>query len=210
MATTPSAPAGRPLDGVMTERILAEVRGRLSADGYGAIRIEHVAAAVGCGKAAIYRRWPNKAELVAAAVAPEIYAEDDPLASDTGNVGEDLLQHVLQSSSRYTRAPALGVGVGWAALGESEVVEILWKGPLGKRRELGLAILRRGISRGQLPPMTDCNLILDLLAGMSMYRYKVRSDPPDVAHYRAAIGTLLANPPLIRPSERPADVVAAF
>jgi AcrR family transcriptional regulator len=169
------------------------------------MRIERIAAAVGCGKAAIYRRWPNKAELVAAAVSKEIYSE----ASDTGrHVRDDLLKHVLQSSRRYATAPTMGAGLGWAALGERDVVEILWQGPLGKRRQLGLEILERGIARGQLPPETDCNLILDLLAGMSMYRYKVRADPPDVSHYRASIDSLLENPPLIRAAERLADVVA--
>ncbi|MBB6403036.1 TetR/AcrR family transcriptional regulator [Arthrobacter sp. AZCC_0090] len=201
---------GRPFDAGMTERILEEARRSLGADGFSAMRIERIAAAVGCGKAAIYRRWPNKAELVAAAVSSEILSETDAAASDTGEVGEDLLQHVLQSSRRYRTVPTTGAGIGWAALGERDVVKILWQGPLGKRRQLGLEILERGIGRGQLPPETDCNLILDLLAGMSMYRYKVRDEPPDISHYRASIDSLLASPPLIRAAERPADVVAAF
>lgn len=188
---------GRPLDGKMTARILEEIRRSLSADGYSSLRIERIAAAIGCGKAAIYRRWPNKAELVAAAVASEIYSEADQFASDTGDVGEDLIQHVLQTSRRYS-SDTPGVGAAWAAMGERDVVEILWQGPLKERRKIGLNILDRGIKRGQLPAGVDGNLILDLLAGMSLYRHKIRFDPPDESHYRASVTSLMANPPLLQ------------
>ncbi len=65
---TQDTPKGRPLDAELTARVLAAVRADLDEFGFMNLRIEKIAADLGCGKTAIYRRWPTKPALAAAAI----------------------------------------------------------------------------------------------------------------------------------------------
>ena len=93
-----SAPKGRPLDDELTGRVLETVRDILDGSGYANLRIEKVAAAVGCSKTAIYRRWQTKAELVSAAILDGI---DPGIIPNTGNVVEDLVEHAWQHLTNF-------------------------------------------------------------------------------------------------------------
>ncbi|MBN9792095.1 MULTISPECIES: TetR/AcrR family transcriptional regulator [unclassified Pseudonocardia] len=59
---------GRPRDTTRGEAILGATRGLLVELGYDRLSIEAVAARAGVGKTTVYRRFPGKPELVAAAV----------------------------------------------------------------------------------------------------------------------------------------------
>src|SRR5690606_14202140 len=85
---------GRHRDGELTGRILDATARVLSAGGYSRLRIEQVAAAVECGKAAIYRRWSTRAELAVAALCSRIEI-GEPLGS--GDIVEDLTAHAWQN-----------------------------------------------------------------------------------------------------------------
>ena len=54
---------GRPRSGRVHRAILDATRERLIEDGFAGLRLEHVAAQAGVGKAAIYRRWSSKEAL---------------------------------------------------------------------------------------------------------------------------------------------------
>ncbi len=192
-----SSAAGRPRDAHLTDEILTHTIVALRAGGYVGVRIERIASAVGCGKPAIYRRWPTKAALVTAALER---AGSPGALPDTGDVAEDLAIHVGQSVANYSaeydsRAPS-GECALWAVLVEPEVRDLMWEGALATRRQNGLRILERAIERGELPSGTDKNMVLDLLAGLTMYRWTVRDLPMAPAEYRAAISALVSSPPL--------------
>src|ERR1035441_691226 len=65
--TRPLDPArsrgGRPRSEHAHQAILSAARELLMAEGFAALRLEHVAARAGVGKATIYRRWASKEEL---------------------------------------------------------------------------------------------------------------------------------------------------
>ena len=76
------APArkGRPRSDAAHRKILDATREVLSEEGFADLRLEHVAARAGVGKATIYRRWGSKEalaqELLAELAAPHIAVAD--------------------------------------------------------------------------------------------------------------------------------------
>lgn len=194
---TATAP-GRPQDEELTGKILSETIDQLRTGGYASLRIEKIAAMVGCSKATIYRRWPSRAELTAAALSANASAGDLP---DTGNIIDDLAEHAWRNprNDRLPDGSPRNNGTLWAVIVEPEVREILLNGFLDQRRSVGLALISRGVERGELPPNVDAHLILDLLAGFTLYRGSVRNITIGKDDYRPIVASLVASPPLMKP-----------
>lgn len=76
---------GEELYAAIFEATLAE----LSEVGYARLTMERVAARAGAGKMSLYKRWPNRAELVVAALRHDRGGPDP--APDTGDLREDVL-----------------------------------------------------------------------------------------------------------------------
>lgn len=195
---TQLTPRGRPLDDELTARVLDEVRTRLDAVGMVNLRIENVAAAVGCSKTAIYRRWPNKAELVAAAILEGISIGRTP---DSGDVVEDLVEHAWQHLVNFRQEGASerrqnGVLL---ALFDLEVIPLISEGYMQARHVIGRDILERALIREQICADLDHDLILDAIAGFTLFRLSVK--PDSKAHtdaemkdsYRRLIRSLLSS-----------------
>ncbi len=186
----PPAP-GRPADEELTARILQVAGDLLQEHGFAALRIEHVARAAQCGKAAIYRRYRDKAELVAALIRSRVAVGEAP---DTGDVRADLLAHARQNQ-RNQDGGGLVAGRAMQAMFEPEVFPILWDSFFRARRDQGAQIISRAIRRGELPGDVDPDVILDTIAGLTLYRQSVKGIRIDERHYRTVIDALLAHPP---------------
>ena len=184
---------GRPTDEAVTQRILSAALEIAATDGYDTLRIEHVARRAACGKPAIYRRYPDKAHLVAEAILSVAVVGETP---DTGDVTQDLLAHVLVNRENQSH-PHLreAAGRGLAAIFEPRVYTLLSERLFSKRRQQGTTILERGIARGDLPVDVDTDLILDALAGLTMFRQSVTHAGVSAAQYRQVIAALVDNPP---------------
>src|SRR6266480_1646365 len=85
---TAPRPVGRPLDENVDAAILDTAWRLLLTDGYARMSIARVADEAGVGRPAIYRRYRNKSELVAAVIADKS-ARVPPV--DTGNARDDLV-----------------------------------------------------------------------------------------------------------------------
>lgn len=177
---------GRVMDEALTARILEETRAQLARDGYAKLRIEKVAAAVGCGKSTIYRRWPDKGVIVAEAIAHNLSAPEDV---DTGNVVDDLALFAHQQSGRMNRDRKPSSGV-WSAMFEDDVRSHLWELNFSLRREVGRAIVARGIAAGQIAADTDPDLLLDAISGFAIYRQAFRDIPIDLEAERVIVARL--------------------
>ena len=91
---------GRPRDPAHEAAILDATQELLIEHGFAATTVEAVARAAGTGKAAVYRRWPAKIDLVIAAVQA---LQSPPVVPDTGTLRGDLLacaMHFVQSDRR--------------------------------------------------------------------------------------------------------------
>jgi AcrR family transcriptional regulator len=90
----PQRRRGRALEEALLDAAWAEVTDR----GYDEMTIDAVAVRAGTSRAVLYRRWPNKQELVLAALKHEA-AKDVVVAPDTGSLRGDVIA-LLKEANR--------------------------------------------------------------------------------------------------------------
>jgi AcrR family transcriptional regulator len=165
-----SSTRGRPRSDRVHRAILDAARELLIRDGYTRLRLEHVAAAAGVGKATIYRRWPSKEDLAQALVrdlaAPHLAIED------VGDTREELCACVMNPLRAITDTnfgpvirALLSQIAGNPKLGDpfrATVVQV--------RRDQVAAVIARGIARGDLRPDLDADVATELLVGPVYFR----------------------------------------
>ena len=152
--------------GGRSERVVRQVLeaavAELAASGYGAFRMDHVSADAGVNKTTIYRRWPGRARLVAAAVDWMRRLVHDVPLPDTGSLERDLAQAFRRRLS-FTRRVE---GRAWARLlaekHDPEVGAIIG-GAVRERSGAWYAMVTRAVARGELPRGTDPRLLLGML-----------------------------------------------
>ncbi|MEQ6895989.1 TetR/AcrR family transcriptional regulator [Microbacterium sp. KR10-403] len=183
---------GRPRDEEVTDAILQATLDEILERGYHGLRIERVASRVGCGKSTIYRRWPDKGELTAAALDWVSAIGELP---DTGSLVDDLVEHAGWNIRNQDRTRAHEYP-SYSALVAPEVRSHLWEaGFLKKRRDLGRAIIARAVERGDLPAEVDADTMLDAIAGIVLYRNAVRPVGTSEREIHALVSALVNTPP---------------
>lgn len=151
--------------GGRSERVVAAViRATIDAiatTGYAGLRVELVAERAGVNKTSVYRRWPTKADLVAAAMQ-SFAGHHEPLP-DTGSVRSDLIamahRAIAVASTPEGRAFVRIIAV---ESGDPDVDK------LGRKlRESMMAhragIIERAQRRGELPHGIDARVLLDAI-----------------------------------------------
>ncbi|OYC95387.1 TetR/AcrR family transcriptional regulator [Microbacterium sp. Yaish 1] len=181
---------GRPTDEDLTRRILVTAAELLGTHGYQQLSVEQVARAVGCGKTAIYRRYSDKGALVAAVLLSQVEVGAMP---DHGDVRADLLEHALQNQRNQVLSPEQRNGL--RAMFEPDVFTLLWDTFFQHRRQQGIEIIDRAIARGDLPEDVDHDILLDTIAGLTLYRQSVKRIHIDERHYVDIIDALVTHPP---------------
>lgn len=154
--------AGRPRDPLLDERVYAAASRLYAQVGWAGFSIEAVAREARVGKSSIYLRWPDTTALLLDTLKSRI---DMPYEIDTGTVREDLVQltasvfrllvgdngdAILRLSMEGRFVPDLADR--WQEFVEANVTAM--------RR-----VVRRAITRGDLPESTRVNLLLDALFG---------------------------------------------
>ena len=169
--STGSAPRkGRPRSDRLQRAILDATRELLVSEGFAGLRLEHVAARAGVGKATIYRRWASKEEL-ALAVLEEL-ASPHIVIAETGNTRQELLAATMNAMRAVNDTP---FGPVIAALLSQIAMNPLLGDPFratvvqGRRDEVRWAIWR-GIRRGDLRADADVDVATELLVGPVYFR----------------------------------------
>ncbi|GAA2991744.1 TetR/AcrR family transcriptional regulator [Streptosporangium longisporum] len=150
----------------------------LAARGYEGLTVEGVAERSGVNKTTIYRWWPSKAALLAAAlVEADLLVLEPP---DTGGLRGDLEALVEGMVALLTRPPASDVAVAalGAAVHHPELAEASRRF-FADRFAREAAVFERARRRGELPATADPMLIMDLLAGAVWLRAIFRGLPLD-------------------------------
>jgi len=170
-ATAPVRRPGRPRSEAAEQAIIEATLDVFAEQGFEGVCVELVAARAGVGKATIYRRWPNKEELLLAALGSLKSPYPEP---EGGSVRDDLLAIVGvmcadKADPRKARRYALLLGEGekyprLMARYKAEVVE--------PRREMIRSVIRRGIETGELRPDTDVEISMLTLTGAIMAQEK--------------------------------------
>jgi AcrR family transcriptional regulator len=149
----------------VVQQVLAATVAELAQSGYRAFRMDEVSAAAGVNKTTIYRRWPSKQPLVAAAVDwMRRFVHDVPLP-DTGSLEQDLVEAFQRKVSFKDRVE----GKAWARLlAEKHDPEV--SAAIGdavkERSGAWYAMVTRAVARGELPRGTDPRLLLGMLGAV--------------------------------------------
>jgi AcrR family transcriptional regulator len=171
-----AAPArGRPRSAAADQRILSVALEHMRARGYGELSMEQVAAEAGVAKATVYRRYRNKADLAAAAIAT-VSAEklSRPLPDDTR---EALVEHLRGFGSGI-------MAIGGGALGsllddrDVELLELHRERTIRRGQARSRAIMERAKERGDIRPDVDVDVAMEMLFGSLFARRLTGADGP--------------------------------
>ncbi len=176
-ARTAIRPPGRPRNPDVDRAILDATLQLLGDVGYQAMSIAAVASEAGVGRAAVYRRYASKAELVVAAIVRLTAGPDPELPRGT----RAALHALLRST-----ATALGAPGGMAILGsllaqerrDPELLAAFRERIFDPRHVIVHDVLRRGIEAGKLPADTDLEAVDGLLFGGLLAR-AILGEPAD-------------------------------
>ena len=178
MADNAQAVVGRPREVRVDGAILAATLELVAEVGIHDFRMDDVAERAGVGKAAIYRRYRSKDELVTATVAALVSEITVP---DTGSTREDLLALMRDAVEVYRDPVKAGVmpSLVGAMPQRPELARAIRDGFLAQRRAALRAVLDRGVARGDLRADLDVELALDVLGGALFYRLLITGGPID-------------------------------
>lgn len=163
----------------------------LAESGYAAFRMDAVTAAAGVNKTTVYRRWPARRALVEAVVAHMGAQMRDRPLPDTGALEDDL----VEAFSRRGEVAAEVEGRAWARLLAERAhpdVGALLGAVVTARQAEWRTIVGRAIERGELPPETRPQLVLDLVRAIVDDPFRADPGPPDAAWIRLAVRTVTA------------------
>lgn len=185
---------GEALESAIYEAVLQQ----LTTDGYARLTMEGVAAAAQTGKAALYRRWSSKEELVMDALRASLPTSGP--APDTGSLRGDLLEVVTRL--RAAMVSELGAAVR-AIMSELDhqrahaFVEIVLERVVEPTTALIAEVLDRGTARGEVRPGAVTPLVTDLVPALMLYRIKMCGGDPVQLDPAEIVDELLL--PIVRP-----------
>jgi AcrR family transcriptional regulator len=167
------APIGRPREARADRAILAAALELIAERGVHGLRMDDVAERAGVGKAAIYRRWRSKAEVVADAIAHwrrELGPVEPP---NTGSLRGDI--EALVAAVPDIDAAAYGtiqviVGVATAAMHHPVLAAALDDLVLSRPRHVVRVLLDQAVARGEISAGRDLSLIPDVVLGLNVLR----------------------------------------
>jgi AcrR family transcriptional regulator len=161
---------GRPRSERAHQAILTAARELLIADGFAAMRLEHVAARAGVGKATIYRRWASKEEL-----AQELLLElagPHIAVADTDDTRAEMLAAVTNPMRAVTETdfgPVIRALLSQIA-SDPSLGDPFRATVVQARRDEVARVIQRGIARGDLRADVDVDLATELLVGPVYFR----------------------------------------
>ncbi|MFF7935178.1 AcrR family transcriptional regulator [Streptomyces sp. SAI-126] len=184
---------------VLERAILDAALEQLSTVGWNALTMEGVAAGAQTGKAAVYRRWPSKEDLVADALRAGLPQFED--VPDLGGVREDLLELCRQAREAMYSRPGFALR---SVIHECDQVQaerfhaVIFNGVVEPSIKLLREIVTRGIRRGEVRPDAANDYVFDAIPAMMMYRSKMRGSEWSDEDLEEMIDRFIL--PLLRPT----------
>jgi AcrR family transcriptional regulator len=160
------APAarGRPADPDIEQRVIATALSVYGEVGWAGFSLDRVARRAPVGKAALYRRWPTKEDLLLAAL--EHLAEPPADDADPADLRRCLIGMAGQVIDMFVGPKALVLPRVLIEASQyppqfDEMVQAIVRARFGGAR----TIIRAAIDRGELPAGTPPDLIIDAVMG---------------------------------------------
>ena len=191
----PQAPTRRRGE-TLEHAIFDAVLDQLQAVGYVGLTMEGVAARARTGKAALYRRWPRKEDLVVDALEHALPSPTD--LPDHGDVRDDLLD-LLRRMTAMLNSPA-GCALQ-CLMSETERDEsfarLLHERVKEPRKRMFLDLLARGAARGQVRPAAATQLVAEVGPALVMQRFLADGAPVPDDYVVSVVNDVVM--PLLRP-----------
>ncbi|WP_349270243.1 TetR family transcriptional regulator [Mycolicibacterium parafortuitum] len=184
-------PSGhRALRSDVTDGIIESVLDELADVGYGRLSMDGVARRAKAGKAALYRRWSSKQEMVLDAVTtisvPALPETSGDLRTDVAALVRGVDEWI--SDPRMTRVlPDLLA----EAVRNTDLADALTARIGVTRRESGRVVIMAAIDRGEVRPDVDIEYVLDLVAAPVFWRICGRRLPTTPEFLDRVVGTVL-------------------
>ncbi len=182
---------GRPRDAEIDAAILAAARELLAEVGYAQVTMDATAGRARTSKAAIYRRFPSKAELLFAAA---VHRADMEIPADTGSLSADLLALGRKIRADMSTPAAREVAPNVIAeISRSPRVSQRLRNVFvaGERHQID-AILARAVQRGELAQMPNVDTVHRMLGGALFFTIFVIGEPIDDAEVANVTDVLAA------------------
>jgi AcrR family transcriptional regulator len=174
-----------------TDAIVAAFYDELAEGGHDKLTMDRVAARAGVGKAALYRRWRSKEQMLAELVAALGDDEETP-APDLGSLRDDLYA-LLRETIEVGNDPLIRQVMAYAiaiARNSPEFIQAIRRVP-GPSREAGQVILQRAIDRGELGPGTDLEIALDVITSPMWMRLILAGETLDLDYAKRLTAMVL-------------------
>jgi AcrR family transcriptional regulator len=168
---------GRPRDARVDQQIVEATLAEVADKGFGGATIESIATRAGVGKAAIYRRWPNR-EALLQFVALQVSEVVTP--ADTGDLRADLVAIFAPFAGEFYEggAGALLPDLVAEAARDPKIRDMV-RHLAVERRSVAVAAFERAAARGELRRGVDIDTVVDMIAGSFLYRFLLLGDQPD-------------------------------
>jgi AcrR family transcriptional regulator len=173
----PRRDAGRARGKPIEQAILAATLDELAEHGLEGLSIPRIAEASEVNKTTIYRRWPTKESLVAAALEGALRESAGQL-EDTGSLRGDL-RSLLAAVVERMRSPA-GRALALAAMADSSAIAVteLSGDPGVRGQEAALGLVARAAERGEWDPERHLpDAVFAMITGSVMHRVLLERQP---------------------------------
>ncbi|CAL9417419.1 putative HTH-type transcriptional regulator [Streptomyces sp. enrichment culture] len=185
---------------MLEHAILDAALEQLSTVGWNGLTMEGVASAAQTGKAAVYRRWPSKEDLVADALRAGLPQFD--AVPDHGSVREDLID--LCRRARDAMFSRSGFAVR-SVIYECDSTQaerfhaVIFEGVVEPTIRMLREVIERGIERGEVRADAANGYVFDAVPAMMMYRSKMCGSELADIDLEEMIDQLMV--PLLRPAD---------
>jgi AcrR family transcriptional regulator len=188
-------PSRRPLDRAKDQAITAAVVDVLARLGYSGFTMDEVALAAGVGKAAIYRRWSSKTDLLVSYTEGSIEGTLD--LSDSGSLRTDLAV-LLNSAAAHFNGPAGRANRALlSAVHDDPVLAAAYRaGPVAQWAAAFQEVFDRAARRGEIGPAAASSLAAEAGAAILVQRWLLWGARIDEALVTAVVDDVML--PLLR------------
>jgi AcrR family transcriptional regulator len=173
-SAAPAAARGRHRSTEADASILCATLALLRARGYDGLTMAAVIEESGVSSATLYRRWPTKHELVAAAIdslAPE------PIDIDTGSLEQDLSTFLRHLAKAYAAREVFVESLTSGGVHDADLAAAVRDKVIAPRLGMLELVMARAVERGELTDAPSPEVALSLLAGPLYYRTSVLGEP---------------------------------
>jgi AcrR family transcriptional regulator len=166
--------------------------------GYDRLTIDAVAARAGAGKATVYRRWANKADLVVDAIAQPAEVVEIP---DTGSVEGDFEALIDEWGNAEDQEFRTRLFSGLIpALLQFPELRVAFHHVVGGSVVIR-SVLEQGVARGEIAMPKDPELLASLFPALTLYRLVMFDERSDAQFARTVLHDLLM--PVLRSTRSP-------